>query len=76
MKMTVLQQEAQQIIQELPDERLSVLVDFMRTFVAGAHDTPRPKQQRIGIARDMDLYDRDYDFDELNPTIAAMFGVA
>lgn len=31
---------------------------------------------RIGIARGQDLYDDEYDFDEMNPEIAKMFGVA
>lgn len=31
--------------------------------------------KRIGIARGQNLYDDDYDFDEMNPEIAKMFGV-
>lgn len=31
-------------------------------------------QKRIGIAKGQDLYDDDYDLDELNPVIAEMFG--
>ena len=31
-------------------------------------------QKRIGIAKGQDLYDDDYDLDELNPEIAEMFG--
>ncbi|MCM1216908.1 MAG: hypothetical protein NC548_20610 [Lachnospiraceae bacterium] len=30
---------------------------------------------RIGIAKGQNLYDDDYDFDEMNPEIAKMFGV-
>ncbi len=30
--------------------------------------------KRIGIAKGQDLYDHDYDFDEMNDEIAAMFG--
>ena len=29
---------------------------------------------RIGIAKGQKLYDDDYDFDEMNPEIAEMFG--
>lgn len=32
--------------------------------------------KRIGIAKGLDLYDEDYDFDEMNPEIAKMFGEA
>ncbi len=31
---------------------------------------------RIGIVRGQDLYDNEYDFDEMNPEIAKMFGEA
>lgn len=31
---------------------------------------------RIGLARGQDLYDDEYDFDEMNPEIAKMFGEA
>ena len=31
---------------------------------------------RIRIAKGQNLYDDDYDFDEMNPEIAKMFGVA
>ena len=31
--------------------------------------------KRIGIARGQNLYDDDYDFDEMNTEIAKMFGV-
>ena len=30
--------------------------------------------KRVGIARGQNLYDDDYDFDEMNPEIAKMFG--
>ena len=30
---------------------------------------------RIGIVKGEDLYDEDYDFDEMNDEIAKMFGV-
>ena len=32
--------------------------------------------KRIGIAKGQKLYDDSYDFDEMNPEIARMFGVA
>lgn len=32
-------------------------------------------ENRIGIARGQNLYDDYYDFDEMNPEIAKMFGV-
>ncbi len=31
--------------------------------------------KRIGIAKGQNLYDDDYDFDEMNPEIAKIFGV-
>lgn len=36
-------------------------------------DILRNVANRIGIAKGQDLYDDDYDFDEMNPQIAKMF---
>lgn len=36
---------------------------------------PAVMTSRIGIAKEQDLYDDEYDFDEINPEIAKMFGV-
>ena len=36
---------------------------------------PAMDTNRIGIAGGKKLYDDDYDFDEMNPEIAKMFGV-
>lgn len=32
------------------------------------------QEQRIGLAKGQNLYEDDYDFDEMNPEIARLFG--
>ena len=39
-------------------------------------DSENIVQRRIGIAKGQDLYDDNFDLDELNPEIEKMFGVA
>ena len=46
---------------------------FMQPDIAQEKTVVHTK--RIGIAKGQDLYDDDYDFDEMNPEIAEMFGV-
>lgn len=75
--MSILQEQVVQKISTLSEENLQFLLEmidrFMQPEVADKKDMVITK--RIGIARGQNLYDDDYDFDEMNPEIAKMFGV-
>lgn len=75
--MSVLQDQVVQKISGLSEDNLQFLLEmidrFMQPEVKENKDMVNTK--RIGIARGQNLYDDDYDFDELNPEIAKMFGV-
>ncbi|MCM1282714.1 MAG: hypothetical protein NC180_03150 [Muribaculaceae bacterium] len=76
--MSALQEQVVQKINGLSEDNLQFLLEmidrFMRPDAKGKNSTETT--ERIGIARGQNLYDDDYDFDEMNPEIAKMFGVA
>ena len=74
--MTMLQQQAIKIIDDMPDDKLKTLIDLMKMLLypTEGYKTEEILSRRIGVAKDQDLYDRDYDIDEYNPEIAKMFG--
>ena len=70
----------EQVVQKvggLPEENLRFLLEVIDRFMQP--DVMKGESavmtSRIGIAREQDLYDDEYDFDEINPEIAKMFGV-
>ena len=75
--MSVLQEQVVQKISGLSEDNLQFLLEmidrFMQPEVKEKKDMVITK--RIGIARGQNLYDDDYDFDEMNPEIAKIFGV-
>lgn len=75
--MSALQEQIVQKISGLSEDNLQFLLEmidrFMQPEVREKKDMVIAK--RIGIARGENLYDDDYDFDEMNPEIAKMFGV-
>lgn len=75
--MSVLQEQVVQKISRLSDDNLQFLLEmidrYMQPEVGEKKDMVIKK--RIGIAKGQNLYDDDYDFDEMNPEIAKMFGV-
>ena len=75
--MSVLQERVVQKISGLSEDNLQFLLEMIERFMQ-----PEDKEKkdmvitkRIGIAKGQNLYDDDYDFDEMNPEIAKMFGV-
>lgn len=75
--MSVLQEQVVQKISGLSEDNLQFLLEMIERFMQ-----PEDKEKkdmvitkRIGIAKGQNLYDDDYDFDEMNPEIAKMFGV-
>lgn len=78
--MSELQKQVMEIIEEMPEENLKVLVNFMQIFVqpknkALSTANSNKTSKRIGIAEGEELYAPDYDIDEYNGEIAKMFGV-
>ena len=74
--MTILQEQVIQKVCSLSEDNLRFLLDMMERFMKPDAAKKNPVQKRIGIAKGQDLYDDDYDLDELNQEIAEMFGVA
>lgn len=75
--MSVLQDQVVQKVSGLSEDNLQFLLEmidrFMQPEVTESKNMVITK--RIGIARGQNLYDDDYDFDEVNPEIAKVFGV-
>lgn len=74
--MSTLQEQVVQKVNGLSDDNLQFLLDLIERFMqpVSVKGTTVTASKRIGIARGQDLYDYDYDFDEMNPEIAEMFG--
>lgn len=75
--MQTLQEQVVQKVSGLSEDNLQFLLEMIERFM---QSEPIEKKKavmpkRIGIAKGQDLYDDDYDFDEMNPEIAKMFGV-
>lgn len=75
--MSVLQEQVIQKINELSEDNLQFLLEMINRFMQPEvrEDKDMVTTKRIGIAKGQNLYDDDYDFDEMNPEIAKMFGV-
>ena len=75
--MLTLQEQAVQKIGNLSEDDLRFLLEMMERLMRPniAENKTAVIPDRIGIAKGQDLYDDDYDFDEMNPEIAKMFGV-
>ncbi len=72
-----LQEQVVRKVQFLSDDNLKFLLEMINRFMQPdiAQEKTVIHAKRIGIAKGQDLYDDDYDFDEMNPEIAEMFGV-
>lgn len=74
--MSALQEQLVQKINGLSEENLRFLLEMIERFMQPETTKKnRSGSKRIGIVRGQDLYDDDYDFDEMNPKIKKMFGV-
>lgn len=76
--MSDLQEQAIEIIKQMPEENLSVFVKFMQIFIqpksgTSSEKAAKPGSNRIGIAEGECLCDPEYDIDEYNAEIAKMF---
>ncbi|MCM1183003.1 MAG: hypothetical protein NC337_06495 [Roseburia sp.] len=71
-----LQEKVVQKVNGLSEDNLRFLLEMIDRFM---QPEPIEKEKtvipgRVGIAKGQKLYDDDYDFDEMNPEIARMFG--
>ena len=76
--MLTLQEQVLQRVDDLSEDNLRFLLDMIERFMLPEKKKKKASatSNRIGIARGQDLYDDEYDFDEMNSEIAKMFGVA
>lgn len=74
--MTALQEQVVQRINGLSEDNLQFLLELIDRFMPSeaAEKKETRSLKRIGIVKGRDLYEDNYDFDELNPEIAKMFG--
>lgn len=75
--MSALQEQIVQKINGLSEENLQFLLEMIERFMQPKITEKKEEiiSSRIGIAKGQDLYDDEYDFDEMNSEIAKMFGV-
>ena len=75
--MSALQEQIVQKISGLSEDNLQFLLEMIDYLIQPetGKEGDITVTKRIGIARGQNLYDDDYDFDEMNPEIAKMFGV-
>lgn len=75
--MSALQEQIVQKINGLSEDNLQFLLEVIDRFMQpeAREKKDRVITKRIGIARGQNLYDDDYDFDEMNDEIARLFGV-
>ena len=74
--MLTLQEQVIQKVNGLSEDNLWFLLEMIERFMqpGSTEKASTGISRRIGIAKGRDLYDDEYDFDELNPEIAEMFG--
>lgn len=75
--MLTLQEQVVQKVNGLSEDNLRFLLEMIERFMKpdSMDRETATVTNRIGIAKGQDLYDDEYDFDEMNPEIAKMFGV-
>jgi hypothetical protein len=69
--MSVLQEQAIELIEKLPDDRVEIIIQVMQGFISPV--TTNNDNRRIGIAKGK--FTVPDDFDDCNDEIAEMFGV-
>ena len=70
-----LQEQVVQKVSALSEDDLRFLLEMIDRFTQpdAAKGKTAVITSRNGIAKGQDLYDNEYDFDEMNPEIAKMF---
>lgn len=75
--MLTLQEQVIQKVNGLSEDNLRFLLEMINRFMQPdlLRKKPAVIARRVGVASGRDLYDDDYDLDEMNPEIAKIFGV-
>jgi hypothetical protein len=68
--MSVLKEQAVELLDILPDDRVEIIIRVMQGFITPVSDS---ESKRIGVAKGK--FDVPDDIDECNDEIAEMFGV-
>ena len=72
----LLEEEVVKKISSLSDDNVLFILELIDRFMQPVKvENKELSVNRIGIVKGEDLYDEDYDFDEMNDEIAKMFGV-
>lgn len=76
ISMLTLQEQVVQKVNGLSEDNLQFLLEMIERFMQpdSVEEKTNLTSNRIGIAKGQDLYDDDYDFDEMNPAIEKLFG--
>ena len=74
--MLTLKEQVVQKVNGLSEDNLQFILEMINRFMQSDSTEKRAMlvSKRIGIAKGQDLYEDDYDFDEMNPEIAKLFG--
>lgn len=74
--MLTLREQVVQKVSGLSEDNLKFLLEMIERFMQPDSIEKRTvtASKRIGIAKGQDLYDKDYDLDEMNSEIAGLFG--
>lgn len=74
--MLTLQEQVVQKVNGLSEDNLQFILDMIDRFMQSDSTEKGAAlvSKRIGIAKGQHLYEDDYDFDEMNPEIAKIFG--
>ena len=74
--MLTLKEQVVQKVNGLSEDNLQFILEMINRFMQSDSTEKRAAlvSKRIGLAKGQNLYEDDYDFDEMNPEIAKLFG--
>ena len=74
--MLTLKEQVVQKVNGLSEDNLQFILEMINRFMQSDSTEKRAAlvSKRIGLAKGQNLYEDDYDFDEMNPEIARLFG--
>lgn len=74
--MLTLKEQVVQKVNGLSEDNLQFILEMINRFMQSDSTEKGASlvSKRIGLAKGQNLYEDDYDFDEMNPEIARLFG--
>ena len=74
--MLTLKEQVVQKVNGLSEDNLQFILEMINRFMQSDSTEKRAAlvSKRIGLAKGQNLYEDDYDFDEMNSEIAKLFG--